>query len=63
MIVDINSSKEDLIKEIEILQGQVVTTSAKLNASVKQLANHPAQIELNSIKSKWWFRLFTWLKM
>lgn len=56
-----NPTVEELQKEVELLQSQVITTNSKLNAAIKKLDNHPAAIELASVKSKWWYRLFTWV--
>jgi len=56
-----NPTVEELQKEVELLQSQVVTLNASYRASVKKLDNHPAAIELASVKSKWWYRLFTWV--
>lgn len=53
-----NASIEELQKEIELLQGQVVTANAKLKSINK---THPAVLELAMVKSKWWFKLFTWI--
>jgi len=56
-----NPSIEELKAEVELLQGQLVTSNSKLQAANKQLKNHPAQNELDKIKSVWWFRFFKWL--
>lgn len=52
-----NPTIEELKDEVEALQGQVVTLNARLNASNKALKNHPAQLELDVLKEKWWVRL------
>lgn len=52
------TTKEELRAEIELLQEQVITINAKLNAANRALKNHPAQIELAVLKSKWWVKLF-----
>jgi predicted nucleic acid-binding Zn-ribbon protein len=54
-----NPTVEELKEEVEALQGQVVTLNAKLNAANKTLKNHPAQIELDGLKAKWWYKLIT----
>lgn len=51
---------EELQCEVEALQHQVVTLNANNNTLRKQLNNHPAVIELNVLKSKWWVKLITW---
>lgn len=56
-----NPTIEELQKEVELLQSQVITTNSKLNAAIKKPDNHPAAIELASVKSKWWYRFFTWM--
>jgi len=58
-----NPTVEELQKEVELLQSQVVTLNASYRAAVKKLDDHPAAIELASVKSKWWFRLFTWMRL
>lgn len=58
-----NPTTEELKKEVELLQEQVITTSAKLKAKIKQYDNHPAQLELNRLEGKWWFKLFNWLRL
>lgn len=56
-----NPTIEELTSEVEALQKQVVTLNATLNATKKQLNNHPAVYELSMLKSKWWFKLFNWI--
>lgn len=53
-----NPTVEELKEEVEALQSQVVNLNAKLNAANKALKSHPAQKELDYIKSKWWFKMF-----
>lgn len=53
-----NPTVEELKLEVEALQEQVVTLNNKLNASNRALKNHPAQLELDYLKSKLWFRFF-----
>jgi len=53
-----NRSNEELLNEVELLQEQVVNLNARCNAFKRELANHPAKIELDKLKSKWWVRLF-----
>lgn len=55
-----NPTIEELTSEVESLQAQVINGNAKFNALQKQLNNHPAKLELEVIKSKWWFKLITW---
>ncbi len=54
-----NPTIEELTSEVEALRHQVVTLNATLNATRKQLNNHPAVQELAVIKSKWWFKFIT----
>lgn len=56
-----NQTVEELQKEVELLQSQVISINAMYNAVSGKLKNHPAAIELASVKSKWWYRLFTWI--
>lgn len=55
-----NPTIEELQKEVELLQEQVVNSNAKINALNKAIKNHPAQLELDVLKKKWWFKLITW---
>jgi len=56
-----NPTVEELKAEVELLQGQLVTVNSRLNAANKQLKDHPAQKELDNVKSVWWFRFFKWI--
>lgn len=56
-----NPTIEELQKEVELLQEQVITGSAQNKALAKALKNHPAQIELDFLKSKWWYKFFKFL--
>ena len=53
-----NPSNEELRKEVEILQEQVISLNSRLNAANKQLKSHPAQKELDYLSGKWYVRLF-----
>lgn len=56
-----NPTTEELKKEVELLQEQVVTLNAKLNAANRLYKNHPAENELSELRVKWWFRFFKWV--
>lgn len=56
-----NPTIDELKLEVEVLQEQVVTLNNKLNASNRALKNHPAQLQLDYLKAKWWFRFFKWI--
>lgn len=56
-----NPTVEELKAEVELLQEQVINLNSKLTAANRQLRNHPAQKELDYLKSVWWFRFFKWM--
>jgi len=55
-----NPTIEELQTEIAALQEQLVNLNARHNALQRINNNHPAVIELASLKSKWFVKLFNW---